>query len=249
MAMVPRLLIPAARPDALGTLQPDHRQRHYLRRVLRLGAGDAVQVFDGSGRRWQARIAPGQDDLAILRVEAELPPCPESRLQITLAQGLSTAERMDWTVEKAVELGAADIVPLACARSQVRLDAERAARKHDHWRAVVEAACMQSGRDRLPALHAVQPLPRWVAAPGRAGLRLVLDPNAATALSERFALDSQHALGITVLVGPESGLSSDELRLAYDHGFEGVRLGPRVLRTETAGLAALAALQALAGDY
>jgi 16S rRNA (uracil1498-N3)-methyltransferase len=155
---------------------------------------------------------------------------------------------MDWTIEKAVELGATTITPLFSNRSQVRLDEDRARRKLEHWRAVAEAACMQSGRDVLPDVAEPSPIARWIEQAADS-LRLVLDPQAATSLSACVRANTPGRTPICLLAGPESGLDGEELAAARSAGFQAVSLGPRVLRTETAGLAAIAALQALAGDF
>lgn len=257
--MLPRLLIPL--DDALRAgiqtrepIQVGREQARYLSRVLRLSAGDPVQVFDGQGGRYQARIAQIDAGTCQLRVEQVMPRSPASRLSLTLAQCLSSADKMDWTIEKAVELGVSSIVPLFSERSLIRLDADRGQRKLQHWQAIVEAACMQSGQDRLPTLYAPRTIAQWLATEPPAGLRLALSPSAETTLVravEDAGLDAAgtHAQAITLLVGPESGLTETELERLIDAGFEAVRLGPRVLRTETAGLAALSAIGALAGDF
>lgn len=252
--MTPRVLIDAtelgAATEQAVSLRLGRDQAHYLTRVLRLPHGAAVQATDGRGHRWSARLESGDAGGWSLRLEQAIAACPESRLSITLAQCLSSADKMDWTIEKAVELGANTIAPLNSARSQIRLDAARAARKLEHWRRIVEAACLQSGRDHLPTVHATQALDPWLARgwPGEP-LRLVLDPLAEQPLTACADRARQATDGIVLLVGPESGLAAEEVEAAVRAGFRRVRLGSRVLRTETAGLAALAALQALAGDF
>lgn len=249
--MIPRVLIRAAdptRPFTSGArVALDTRQRHYLTRVLRLSAGAGVELFDGRGARWAARLE-GAAESAVLVIETALRATPESPLVIHLGQCLSSADKMDWTIEKAVELGATTITPLFSNRSQVRLDTDRARRKLEHWRAVAEAACMQSGRDLLPTVEEPSPIARWVAQ-SAAPLRLVLDPQAPTALSACMRASAPGRSPICLLAGPESGLDDRELAAARSAGFQAVSLGPRVLRTETAGLAAIAALQAIAGDF
>src|SRR5690606_8461976 len=149
----------------------------------------------------------------------------ESPLRITLAQGISAADRMDWTIEKAVELGAHAIQPLVSARTQARMDAERMRRRHEHWSRIVEAACMQCGRDRLPVLERAVDLDRWLATTDRAAplTRLVLAPGVPMRLS---GVRVERSIGIELLVGPESGLTADELASAVAAGFEAVRVGP-----------------------
>ena len=223
----------------------DERRSHHLVRVLRLRGGESVEAFDGAGNCFAATIVEADAKRSVLLIGEPLA-CPaESPLSITLAQCLSSAERMDWTIEKAVELGARAIVPLDSERSQVRLDAARAARKHEHWQRIAESACAQSGRAWLPALHPLMPLRAFVS-DARTARRLVLAPGAPVRLSAAGVASGD---SLTLLAGPESGFSDAELALAIAAGYEPVALGPRILRTETAGLAAIAALQALAGDF
>jgi 16S rRNA (uracil1498-N3)-methyltransferase len=172
----------------------------------------------------------------------------EAPYPVTVAQSLATGDKMDWVIEKSVELGAAAIVPLAAARSVLRLDAGRAARRMQHWEAIVRAACEQCGRNRIPKLLSVTPLHEWLQSQrNAAGLKLMLSPVHARKFSE---LD-QPAPGtpITLLIGPEAGLSDPEEAAAQAAGFLPVLLGPRVMRTETAALAALAAIHARWGDF
>lgn len=247
--MTPRLWIP-------GPLRPgDERvlgaeSSHYLCRVLRSAAGDALQVFDGEGARHLAHVTHSDPRAARLRIGEALAPLPESPLRIRLAQCLSTGEKMDWTIEKAVELGVAAIAPLLCARSVVRLEGERVERRLEHWQRLVRAACMQCGRDRLPALLRPVALADWLAGRARATPGLVLVPSAALSLGEWAPAGAARGdrLEVDLLVGPESGLANAEIQAAHAAGLVPVSLGPRVLRTETAGLAAVAALQARLGD-
>jgi len=247
--MTPRLWIPGPlRPGDERVL--DAEGSHYLCRVLRSAAGEALQVFDGEGARHVAHVAHADPRAARVRVGPALAPLPESPLRIRLAQCLSAGEKMDWTVEKAVELGVAGIAPLLCARSVVRLDGERAARRLEHWRRLVVAACMQCGRDRLPGLQAPVPLADWLAGRMPAAPGLVLAPSAALRLGEWVPAAAARGapVELDLLVGPESGLTDAELDAARAAGLVPVSLGPRILRTETAGLAAIAALQARLGD-
>ena len=241
--MIPRVHFAATLREA-GEVTLGPEQSHYLARVLRLRVGDPVQLFDGEGGRFRALVEDAAARAARLRVVAAEAPAPESPLRITLAQCVSGAEKMDWTVEKAVELGAAAIQPLISQRSLVRLDEARAERRLEHWRRLVVAACMQCGRDRLPALASPMPLPDWLARRERSACAILLAPGAALRLSEFEPAGAQ----VDVLVGPESGLSPGETAAAQACGFVPVGLGPRVLRTETAGLAAIAVLQARFGD-
>jgi 16S rRNA (uracil1498-N3)-methyltransferase len=222
-------------------------QSHHLRSVLRLKPGDAVTLFDGAGAEYAATVLrPGSRGVAVAVGERRMV-SRESPLAVTLAQAISSGERMDYTIQKAVELGIAAIQPLAASRSIVRLNAERARRRESHWRAVVIAACEQCGRNHLPPLAAVAPLERWLArlpAPADGSPRLLLAPGAEQGLRGL----ARPRGPVIVLAGPEGGLTGEEEAAACRSGFVAVSLGPRVLRTETAAVAALAALQALWGD-
>jgi 16S rRNA (uracil1498-N3)-methyltransferase len=214
----------------------------HLARVLRLGAGDAVILFNGDGRDYAARLLGAGRQGTRVVVEAAGEPEPAPPLRLHLAIGVSRGERMDFAIQKAVELGVAGVQPLFAERSVVRLDAARGERRAAHWRGVLVAACEQSGRRRLPVLHPPLPLVAWLS--GASGAGLLLDPGADRSLADLPAPGSD----LTLLVGPEGGLSPEERARALQAGFAGVRLGPRILRTETAPLAALAAIQALWGD-
>jgi 16S rRNA (uracil1498-N3)-methyltransferase len=238
---IPRIHCEQA-PGTGQTLKLGEKPSHHLLRVLRLGVGDAVVVFDGAGGEYLSEIAVcGKNRVEIL-VGAHQSVQRESSLSITLAQGISRNERMDYTIQKAVELGVAEILPLQTERSSVRLDAERQVRKHEHWQAVARSAAEQCGRDRVPAVTEIRQIDEWLAEE-KGGSRLMLDPQATTSLR-----GLKSSSDITLLIGPEGGLSDAELLLARKRGFTGVRLGPRILRTETAGVAALAAIQTLWGD-
>jgi 16S rRNA (uracil1498-N3)-methyltransferase len=160
-------------------------------------------------------------------------------------QGLAAAYRMDYAVQKAVELGAAAIVPVVAARSVARLDGARVARRVEHWRQIAIAACEQSGRNRLPRVCAPQDLAAWLRAPSHAQLRVLLAPDAAGSVGDLI----KPAGAVELLVGPEGGFTAEESAAALAAGFRAVRIGPRVLRTETAGVAMLAAMNALWGDW
>jgi len=230
-----------------GVCTLDARQSHHVLSVLRLKTGDALVLFDGAGGEYAATILrPGKRAVTVTVHEHRLVN-RESPLAVTLAQAVSSGERMDYTVQKAVELGVAAIQPLTASRSVVRLTAERADRRASHWRAIVVAACEQCGRNRVPQVAAVVPIERWLAqlpAASDGAHRLLLTPRADIRLRELER--PRHP--ITLLAGPEGGLTEDEEAAARRAGFVSAGLGPRVLRTETAAVAALAALQALWGD-
>lgn len=229
---------------AAGTevLLPPAASTHLLR-VLRLRPGAALTLFNGRGGEYAAELVSAERSGARARVGAQTPVERESPLQITLLQGVARGERMDFIVQKATELGVQRIVPLSCEFSVVRLDEAALRRRVEHWRSVAVAACEQCGRNRLPQVDSVTAL-EDACASGSDELKLVLVPQAPATL--RMLSDGLR--GVVMLVGPEGGLSGREQLLAQRHGFQACRLGPRILRTETAPLAALAALQALAGD-
>ncbi|MCP5152471.1 MAG: 16S rRNA (uracil(1498)-N(3))-methyltransferase [Ectothiorhodospiraceae bacterium] len=222
---------------------PEASARH-VRTVLRLRDGDPLVVFDGSGPEFEARLEHGPRKAMLARIGDPLAPrtC-ESPLTLHLAQGISRGPRMDYTVQKATELGVHRITPLVTERSVVRLEAERAERRTDHWQALASGACEQSGRVRVPVVEAPVGFGAWLDA-GVPGTGVLLDP--AAELGPRDLPAPQGVL--TLLVGPEGGLAPAERTAALERGFTGIRLGPRVLRTETAAVTALAALQLLWGD-
>ena len=227
---------------------PDSAGAHLVR-VLRLGVGAALAVFDGRGAEYGAVMARVRGTRVDVELTERRAGAAESRLALTLLQSISRAERMDWTIQKATELGVSRIVPLKTEYTIVRLDAAGADKKRQHWLSVAESACEQCGRAVVPVIDAPLTLPEYIAAQREAGapdagLRLALDPQAGTGLGSLPGPMGAASL----LVGPEGGLSDAELKLETSHGFTAVRLGPRVLRTETAALAALAALQVLHGD-
>jgi 16S rRNA (uracil1498-N3)-methyltransferase len=217
---------------------------YHVARVLRMKEGAALRVFDGAGQEYQAEIARAAGDSVTVRLAEPAAPANESPLKITLVQGVSRSERMDWTLQKATELGVAAIAPVLTARSVVRLDEKQAQKKQAHWRGIVIGACEQCGRARIPAVSAPLTLREYLASVRKEGLRLVLSPSAPGSLAGLASLSNK----IELLIGPEGGLDDDELISAQKAGFMPVRLGPRVLRTETAAVVALSVLQALWGD-
>jgi len=215
----------------------------HVRRVLRLEPGDALTLFNGDGQDYPSRITGFGRGTVEAAVEGRTGARAESPLLVTLVQGIARAERMDLVVQKATELGVSAIVPVATARSVVRLDRGTRERKLAHWRGIAVAACEQCGRARIPALAEPQPLATALAAPAP-GLRLLLAPDADAAL----VTAARGAQAVELLVGPEGGLDDGERLAALTAGYVACRLGPRVLRSETAAVAALAVLQAVAGD-
>lgn len=230
---------------ALGAqfLLPLGPARHAVR-VLRLSTGDTLQLFNGRGGVYAARIEHIRKDEVEVRVtDFEDTEC-ESPLQVLLAQGISSGERMDYTLQKAVELGTTAIQPIAAKRSLVKLTGERVDKRVAHWQGVVQSACEQSGRNRVPPVAQPLSLANWLAL-RPSGRVLFLSPQASTKLA-----DLPEPQGLQILIaGPEGGFDVDEIAALVSADALGVRLGPRVLRTETAALAALAAMQTVWGDF
>jgi len=222
---------------------PDRAARHV--QVLRLQPGDAIALFNGLGGEFEATIERmGRSDVQVM-VNAHSAVERETGRAVHLAVGVPANERMDWLVEKATELGAASITPLMAERSVLRLKGERAEKKLAHWQGVTMAACEQCGRNRLPLIHEVAAFGDWAAAlpaPEAQAPRLLLSLRAGTQPLAQVLAACDHAAPVTVLSGPEGGLSAAEEDAAMARGFVPVTLGPRVLRAETAPLACLALL-------
>jgi len=214
-------------------------------RVLRLRVGDHCVLFNGDGHDYTAIITSIQRQQLHVRITDVQPVQCESLLTITLLQGIARGEKMDWILQKATELGVKSIIPVNSQRSQVRLDESRAEKRWTHWQAVVAAACAQSGRARIPKLSMPSSLLSALQSLPAEALRLNLDPEG----GQRLADLQQPEQGVIVAIGPEGGWSALDRQQLHAAGFQGLRLGPRILRTETAGLAALAALQLQWGDF
>ncbi len=229
-------------PLSLGQHELPEAQAHYIGRVLRHAAGDAVQLFDGSGQEYLGELIEVGKKAVRVELREQLAGQAESPLRIHLGQGLSRGERMDWAIQKATELGVSEITPIVSERCEVRLKDERADKRLAHWRQVAISACEQCGRSVLPVIHAPVSLAEWQAHV-QAELKLVLHPVAAPLESHA----RPHSLAF--LIGPEGGLSEAEVEQAKAAGFHAARLGPRVLRTETAPVVALAVAQQLWGDF
>jgi 16S rRNA (uracil1498-N3)-methyltransferase len=216
----------------------------HLTRVLRLRPGAALTVFNGEGGEYAASIERVQGSEVTVAVGEHQPLERESPFPLTLAQGVSRGERMDLVVQKATELGVSRLVPVLTERSVVRLDEESSDRKSSHWRAIAIAACEQCGRNRLPEVTLPARLGEFLRDSRAAGTKLLLSPEATQRIED--VPRPQH--GATVLIGPEGGLADEEQQSALAAGFVAVRLGPRVLRTETAAIAAITLLQREFGD-
>lgn len=243
-----RVHVPAPLASGERLRLPEAAAAH-VARVLRLAAGDALAVFDGRGAEHEALIESVKGGRVEVLVGARRAAATgrESPLRVTLLQALARGEKMDWVLQKATELGVARIVPVATERSVVQLDGERAGKRLAHWQGVVASACEQCGRSLLPEVLAPQAL-EAAAASAPPGLRLVLSPDASLPLAAALAARPEPGDGVSLLIGPEGGLTAAEIAKALRAGFVAVTLGPRVLRTETAAIAALGILQALAGD-
>jgi len=241
--LMPRLYVDAPLAAGARMTLPEAAAHHAVR-ALRLRPDEAVVLFNGRGGEYAARIAGiGKTGVAI-EIGAFSATERESPLVVTLVQGLSSGDRMDLTVQKSVELGVHAIQPVAAEKSVVRLSGERTAARRAHWQRIAIAACEQCGRNRVPEILPPLPLARYAAPAG--ALKLVLAPDALVGLKQALG---KSAPAIVLAVGPEAGFSEAEERLLVAAGFQPVSLGPRILRTETAAPAALAALNALAGDF
>lgn len=227
---------------SLGRFELPEAQAHYIGRVLRLNAGTAVQLFDGSGREYVGELLEVGKKSVQVELHEERAGLAESPLRIHLGQGLSRGERMDWAIQKATELGVAAITPLVSERCEVRLKDERADKRLAHWRQIAVSACEQCGRSVVPAIHPPMLLDDWLART-QAELKLVLHP-----FAEPLTNHARPA-SLAFLIGPEGGLSEAEVDAAQRAGYQAARLGPRVLRTETAPVVALSVAQQLWGDF
>ena len=233
-------------PLALGSrIELPPRVAHHALRVLRLRDADPIVLFNGEGGEFRARLAVEGTRVVAEIHAADAVEC-ESPLSVTLVQAWIANDKLDWVVEKSVELGVHSIVLTPAQRSVVRVAGDRLAKRLDRLRELIVAACAQCGRNRVPRIEAAATLAdalRTGVSEGAIGL--LLEPDAALPLSEAEPSNRQVALA----VGPEGGFDDEELALAHQLGYRAHRLGPRILRTETAGLAALAALQASVGDF
>ena len=247
---VPRVYLDQALQSG-AELALDKAAAHYLVSVLRLRADDALIVFNGSGGEYTATLQSATNKQATIIIGSHNVGVAPSPVQIVLAIGLSRGERMDWVIQKAVELGVNEIIPLFTERCEVKLKGERALKKLGHWQQIAISACEQSQRNDVPTIKATQTLMEFltaVAPPSNSDLRLILDPRAEQSLSSTLLDQESSAKTIVLLSGPEGGFSDGEIEHTQQKGAIAVGLGPRVLRTETAPLAALSTVQALLGD-
>jgi 16S rRNA (uracil1498-N3)-methyltransferase len=246
---MPRFFVGTALTSGDVISLPDDVNRHV--QVLRLQPGDTITLFNGTGGEYGAEVIEMERRGSTVRIADFRDAEAEPPYHLTLAQGIAGSDKMDWLIEKAVELGASAFAPLTTTRSVVRLSGERAQRRQVHWQRIVQAACEQCGRNRLPEVLATRELATWLGSmpkqPEDGELRLLLSPRASVPFS---ALTHEPPTQrVLVLIGPEGGFSAAEEAAATSHGFTAVGLGPRVLRTETAGIAVLSALAARWGGW
>lgn len=224
------------------SLEPE-AARHIVQ-VLRLRSGSELVLFNGDGYNYSARLVSASKKHTQVEVLSESGPEQENILDIGLCIAISKGERMDFAIQKSVELGVSEITPLFTKRCVINLKGDRLQKREQHWRKVIISACEQSGRCRVPALNNTIELDRWLDTPHQ-GTGLILDPKSETSIGSLEKPGEK----ISILIGPEGGLTSAEIASAEKCGFKGISLGPRVLRTETAPLAAIASIQTLWGDF
>lgn len=234
-------------PLTLGaTIQLSDSAATHATRALRLSVGDSAVVFNGDGFDYQCKLASIKKNEVLAKITAVKLINNASPLHITLLQAISCGDRMDYTIQKAVELGVTNIQPITSQRSVVKLSAERAEKRTDHWQNIAISACEQSGRTLVPNVGSPLSLQQWLAAsPKASNMRLLLNPIGATRLADLTKPNEE----IQLLIGAEGGLTEAEIELAKSYGFQSIVLGPRILRTETAALATISALQTLWGDF
>jgi len=242
--MTPRIL---QSPLQTGALLLSEENAHHLIRVLRCAVGEAVVVFDGTGREADAQITQALADACVVEVGPLREPQRESPIQTVVVQSLCLADKMDWVVQKCTELGVSRVIPLRAQRSQLRLDGDRAIKRQAHWQRVAQAAAAQSGRNRVPHVDAVSSLTDLTTifshqAQPKTGW--LLDPFCALTLSSATLSQS-----VWIAIGPEAGWTDEEEQTFESAGFVGIRCGPRILRTETAAAAVLAGLAVRAGEF
>ncbi len=239
---MPRFYCPL--PLTIGALikLPEATAHHIF--VLRLNAGDSIQLFNGEGGAYVASLTSVEKKQVSAEIKVFLPDEIELPFALTLAQALPEGSKMDWIIEKAIELGASTIQPLSAQRCVVRLSSERAEKKMAHWQGIIESATEQCGRNRLAHLADLMDVQKWL---GQQDMhkRILLSPRAEHSLADWSRHQAPQAM--TLMIGPEGGFSEAEEQLAIRHGALAMSMGPRVLRTETAGLAAIAILNAAWG--
>lgn len=240
---IPRIYIDTAL-DKQTTIELDERAFQHVVKVLRLREGDEISLFNGSGGEHSANLLEVSKKHASAQITGFIDRSSESLLAIHLALGISKGERMDFAIQKAVELGVSEITPLYTERCVVNLDAKREAKRLEHWQGVIISACEQSGRNTIPVLHNPVDIRKNFSALPDSELKLTLSPYAEQTLTSIHRPDEN----VLILIGPEGGLSEQEVEMAIQHNFTAMRMGPRILRTETAALTAISIIQVLWGD-
>lgn len=241
----PRFISAVALTPALAgrTLELDDRSAHHATRVLRLAVGDALTLFDGTGGEYAATLVRADKRGASVRLERFLPVERESSLAVTLAQGIVASDAMDSAIRKATELGVTAIQPLLTARSAPLPDGERGEKRVLHWRQIAIAAAEQSGRNRIPQVAAPQSIAEWLSSWQGAGIVFLPDAD------RSFSAIAAPVPPLAVVIGPEGGFDERESTAAIARGFQALRLGPRILRADTAAAAAIAVVQSAWGDW
>lgn len=241
---IPRIYQAASSPWAIGeTIELEADAANHVGRVLRMNAGQQLELFNGDGSNYAATIIESSKRSVVVQIEDMEANATESAVHIHLAQGISRGDRMDFVLQKSVELGVAEITPLFTERCGVKLSGERLLKKQQQWQKIVIAACEQSGRSKVPTVHTPVSFNQWLTQLPE-GLRLTLDPYAEKPLRDL----AEQPKKLTLFIGPEGGLTEQEVTSASEHSFLPVRLGPRILRTETAALTALSIIQYQFGD-
>ncbi|MEO8671294.1 MAG: 16S rRNA (uracil(1498)-N(3))-methyltransferase [Tahibacter sp.] len=241
---IPRIYVQDALHSGMTITLPEQAGEHVVR-VLRLEPGFSILLFNGDGFDYAAELVSVARRAVSARVGVRHAMAHESPLRVTLVQGIARGDKMDWILQKSTELGVEQVIPVFTDRTEVKLDEERAERRTAHWQQVVIAACEQCGRSRVPRVSAPLRLSAWASALGESpGQRLALMPEGAL----RARDIEWHSESAWLVVGPEGGLSDKDVAILTQAGFRGLGLGPRILRTETAGIAALTVLQTLRGD-
>jgi 16S rRNA (uracil1498-N3)-methyltransferase len=241
---IPRLYVPEAEKSG-DIITVTGQAAHHVSQVLRLRPGAVIRLFNGTGPEWEAVLLEGKRTGIRLEIGNAVTPVDEPSLSITLAQGIARNDRMDFILQKSVELGISRVQPIWMQRCQARVRGERLEKRLQHWQGIIISACEQCGRSTLPALSGPVDYPAWISEQDEASTRLMLQPDSRQTLHD---LDPPEG-DIIILVGPEGGLNPEEQRLASLARFTGIRLGQRILRTETAALSALAGMHALWGDF
>ena len=240
---MPRFYLADALQPGQNISLPENVIRHL--QVLRVREGEEITLFNGNGHNYPTRLLSLAKRQAVAEVLSEQTVDNESPLAISLIQAVSSGERMDFTLQKSVEMGVTEIFPVTSARSIVKLSGERAEKRQERWQEIVIAACEQCGRNRIPTVHPLLPLPQRLQQLPQSDVHLLMGLHHPTSLKAIQPAPKR----ITLMIGPEGGWSPEEEAAAFQTGFQSILLGKRVLRTETAALAAIAAMQTLWGDF